>query len=69
VAIEHVHVNGRPCTEEHRVANCTSCGLPFASEGPICPTCERLYSHTHEELRHYSDGDSIAVIKCTEVHE
>ena len=24
--------------------------------------------HTHEEFRHYSDGDSIAVRECFEVH-
>lgn len=30
---------------------------------------ERHELHYHEELRHYSDGDSIAVIPCTERHE
>jgi hypothetical protein len=24
--------------------------------------------HEHEELRHYSDGDSIAIIQCDKVH-
>jgi hypothetical protein len=38
--------------------------LPPRIAGSQQIKAERAATHTHEELRHYSDGDSIAVVPC-----
>lgn len=50
----------------HRCMNGRNCG------GCGCPGCGYSVTpavHTHEEVRHSSDGDAIAVVTCTKTHK